>query len=148
MYVSANADVCDAFLKGYCPDGASCKKKHTNICQDLQRTGTCPARDTCKMKHPRSLERQVADGEEAILPLDAEDGESGDSESGSEESYTDDDSEEWSSSNYTDDDGSDVGTGDDSEDNLEHGEMDVELSSSTEKIRPSFVNERLRMQNG
>ena len=51
--VNHNAAVCSAFLKGYCPEGSSCKLKHTKECQSYNKNGYCPDKlnGKCKLQH-------------------------------------------------------------------------------------------------
>uniref|UniRef100_A0A452T081 Zinc finger CCCH-type containing 3 n=1 Tax=Ursus maritimus TaxID=29073 RepID=A0A452T081_URSMA len=56
VYVSRKAEVCTDFLKGYCPLGAKCKKKHTLLCPDFSRRGLCPRGAQCQLLH-RSQKR-------------------------------------------------------------------------------------------
>ncbi|XP_030875072.1 zinc finger CCCH domain-containing protein 3, partial [Leptonychotes weddellii] len=51
VYVSRKAEVCTDFLKGYCPLGAKCKKKHTLLCPDFSRRGLCPRGAQCQLLH-------------------------------------------------------------------------------------------------
>ncbi|KFW88991.1 Zinc finger CCCH domain-containing protein 3, partial [Manacus vitellinus] len=53
VYVSRKAEVCQDFLKGYCPMGEKCKKKHTLVCSDFARKGVCPKGGRCKLLHPQ-----------------------------------------------------------------------------------------------
>uniref|UniRef100_A0A8D0GMU2 C3H1-type domain-containing protein n=1 Tax=Sphenodon punctatus TaxID=8508 RepID=A0A8D0GMU2_SPHPU len=57
VYVSRKAEVCPDFLKGYCPMGEKCKKKHTLVCPDFSRTGVCPKGSQCKLRHPQRKHR-------------------------------------------------------------------------------------------
>ncbi|KAL6044096.1 Zinc finger CCCH domain-containing protein 3 [Balamuthia mandrillaris] len=84
VYVNANAEVCPAFSReGFCPDGASCKLRHTNVCQAFRLHGVCPEGERCKLRHvkkKRKRERNEEEEEEAAASDDGDKGEEGDEE--------------------------------------------------------------------
>eukprot|EP00241_Pyramimonas_parkeae_P022933 CAMPEP_0114311966 /NCGR_PEP_ID=MMETSP0059-20121206/20138_1 /TAXON_ID=36894 /ORGANISM="Pyramimonas parkeae, Strain CCMP726" /LENGTH=197 /DNA_ID=CAMNT_0001436239 /DNA_START=99 /DNA_END=692 /DNA_ORIENTATION=+ len=57
LHVNVNpaAPVCQAFLRGFCPDGLDCYKKHSAVCQPYEATGVCPNRKRCRFHHPALL---------------------------------------------------------------------------------------------
>ncbi|KAF7646813.1 hypothetical protein LDENG_00182080 [Lucifuga dentata] len=57
VYVSRKADVCQDFVKGYCPEGEKCKKKHTLVCPDFSKSGSCPRGARCKLQHRQRAKR-------------------------------------------------------------------------------------------
>uniref|UniRef100_A0A0S7EPT9 ZC3H3 n=1 Tax=Poeciliopsis prolifica TaxID=188132 RepID=A0A0S7EPT9_9TELE len=60
VYVSRKAEVCDDFVKGYCPEGEKCKKKHTLVCPDFSKTGSCPRGSRCKLQHRQRVKRSAS----------------------------------------------------------------------------------------
>jgi hypothetical protein len=56
--VDPNAEVCQDFLKGYCPRGESCTMKHTYECQHFAKYGVCPAGDKCRLEHRNKREKK------------------------------------------------------------------------------------------
>jgi hypothetical protein len=61
--VSPDAEVCEAFLKGFCPAGSACKLLHTDECPAFKLTGSCPRGEQCKLKHKQPLKRKKKAGE-------------------------------------------------------------------------------------
>ncbi|XP_013856086.1 zinc finger CCCH domain-containing protein 3 [Austrofundulus limnaeus] len=57
VYVSQKAEVCEDFVKGYCPEGEKCKKKHTLVCPDFSKSGSCPRGPRCKLQHRQRVKR-------------------------------------------------------------------------------------------
>ncbi|XP_077439765.1 zinc finger CCCH domain-containing protein 3 isoform X2 [Vanacampus margaritifer] len=60
VYVSRKAKVCEDFVKGYCPEGEKCKKKHTLVCPDFSSTGSCPHGARCKLQHRQRAKRSAS----------------------------------------------------------------------------------------
>uniref|UniRef100_A0A7S4U8G2 C3H1-type domain-containing protein n=2 Tax=Paramoeba aestuarina TaxID=180227 RepID=A0A7S4U8G2_9EUKA len=59
VYVDPAADVCDDFLKGFCPHGSKCKQKHIDYCQSYRLYGFCPQGDNCKLKFSHRPKRNA-----------------------------------------------------------------------------------------
>jgi len=68
VYVDPDAEVCPDFLKGYCPKGAKCKLRHTNVCQTFLQHGICPKGKYCKLKHFSSNKRPAKKRKEVVAP--------------------------------------------------------------------------------
>ncbi|EDO33924.1 predicted protein, partial [Nematostella vectensis] len=49
--VSNKAAICEDFVKGYCPLGQQCKKKHSLECEEFTFTGKCSKGHKCKQMH-------------------------------------------------------------------------------------------------
>ncbi|KAL6075511.1 Zinc finger CCCH domain-containing protein 3 [Balamuthia mandrillaris] len=98
VYVNANAEVCPAFSReGFCPDGASCKLRHTNVCQAFRLHGVCPEGERCKLRHvkkKRKRERTEEEEEEEAASDDGDKGEEGDEERDEEEAGEKEEQEE------------------------------------------------------
>ena len=56
--VSMDAEPCPDFMSGYCPLGNNCRKRHTLLCPEFQKTGQCSKGKRCPLKHPVKAQKR------------------------------------------------------------------------------------------
>lgn len=67
--VGKDAEICNDFIRGYCANGDMCKKKHTLICSEFERTGRCQLGENCRMNHFKkdSMKQQMNDKTDKVI---------------------------------------------------------------------------------
>jgi len=67
VYVNPRAPICEAFLKGYCESGESCKFQHIIDCPEFLLDGHCKDGDTCKLRHLKRIKNRVSDNGNSVI---------------------------------------------------------------------------------
>ncbi|XP_075228698.1 zinc finger CCCH domain-containing protein 3 [Lycorma delicatula] len=59
--LSSSAPICVQFLQGYCPDAEKCKRRHIEMCPELEDRGVCSKGKSCPYPHPKfkTLQKKI-----------------------------------------------------------------------------------------
>lgn len=57
--VNEKAAICEKFLQGYCPDGKKCRKRHSFLCPEFDRTGKCSKGKYCPYRHQTVAKKKI-----------------------------------------------------------------------------------------